>query len=110
MPTLWISAQEKAAIEAAMHRARTNVSEQILIPIGYRAAISFEESQDGVFLHLSISVNQAGSRELPGPQAIRDIAYEFGIEFPTVGKVWTEEDETGRLAVNILVMWDPGND
>lgn len=79
-------------------------SEHVLIPVGYRAAFSFEEQPIGMFRHLSVGVDKVGS--LPSPQAVMEIAAAFGMDFPPaggrVGRIWLEEFDPGHHAVNII--------
>lgn len=79
-------------------------SGHVFIPLGYRAAFSFEEQPAGMFRHLSVSVDTVGS--LPSPQAVMEIAAAFGMEFPPVsgrvGRIWLEEFDPGHHAVNII--------
>jgi hypothetical protein len=78
------------------------LSEHVLIPIGYRAAVSVEEQPTGMYMHLSISVDRAG--KMPSPQAVIAIAAAFGIKWPPVkdGAAWVEEFEPGQHAFNII--------
>src|SRR5262245_48829470 len=76
-------------------------SENVLLPIGYRAAISFEQQPMGLCKHLSISVGRPGY--LPSPEAVKAIAREFGMIWPNVGvHLWIEEFEPGHDAINLL--------
>lgn len=84
--------------------------EQVLIPIGYRAAVSVEEQPPGVCLHLSISVERADPKWMPSLAAVKMIAREFGIDFTTArrqGFIWQEEYEPGRHAINLLKVLEP---
>jgi hypothetical protein len=84
---------------------RPTKPEQVLIPIGYRAAVSFEEQPSGLAMHLSISVERADPKWVPSVESVIMIALEFGIDFATAreeGLVWQEEYEPGRFAINLV--------
>jgi len=87
-------------------RPREYQSQQVLIPIGYRAAITYEEHPGGLGLHLSISVERADPTRMPSVEAVTAIATAFGIDW-RAGTSWLEEYEPGRHAVNIIVMTEP---
>lgn len=79
----------------------------VLIPVGYRAAFSYEAQPDGVCSHLSIGVE--GRRRkgmLPSPEAVAAIAKAFGVPFPP-DKGWTEEYEPGEYAINLVSFFPP---
>jgi hypothetical protein len=83
-------------------------SQHIEIPIGYRAAITFEEQPAGLVRHLSVSVD-AKPGDCPSVPAIQMIASAFGIEWsPDSGgaRVWLEEFESGYYAVNLVAVVD----
>lgn len=85
-------------------------AEEVLIPIGYRAAVSFEEQPTGMAMHLSISVERADPKLMPNVASIAMIAQAFGIDFDEAqrtGTLWLEEYEPGRQAINILVITAP---
>jgi hypothetical protein len=85
-------------------------TEQVLIPIGYCANVSFEEQPAGMCIHLSISVERDDPKMMPSIEAIRAIASEFGINFTEarlLGLMWMEEYEPGRHAVNLLKLITP---
>jgi hypothetical protein len=79
-------------------------SENVLIPHGYRAAVSFEEQPIGLCIHLSVSVDAQGM--LPNELAFNLIAEEFGVYKTKAFRVWIEEYEPGYRAIN-LVAKDP---
>ena len=83
---------------------RLREPEQVLIPIGYRASVSVEAQAEGMFLHLSISVERADPKWMPSPQSVEMIARAFGFDpdVPAMGNAWLEEYEQGRYAVNLL--------
>jgi len=75
-------------------------SVQVLIPVGFRAAISFEEQPGGLCRHLSISVR--GMRgKMPGMPAVLALCAQFGVNWDE-SKKWVEEYEPGRYAINIV--------
>jgi hypothetical protein len=84
---------------------RPHEPEEVLIPIGYRAAVSAEEQPSGLFLHLSISVERSDPKLMPSITAIMTIADAFGINYETAerqGLIWMEEYDPGRHAINLL--------
>jgi hypothetical protein len=82
-------------------------SQHVLIGVGYRASISFEEQPAGLVRHLSISVDGKPGA-LPNVPAIMALAAEFGLPGGLEDwKVWIEEYEPGQFAVNIVAL-DPG--
>jgi hypothetical protein len=85
-------------------------TEQVLIPVGYRANVSFEEQPVGICMHLSISAERDDPKSMPSVEAIRAIAQEFGINFTEArlqGLMWMEEYEPGRHAVNLVKVVTP---
>src|SRR5580765_7822714 len=83
---------------------RQNLSENVLLPFGYRAAISFEYQPIGLCRHLSVSVDRKG--KLPSPEAVDMIAKAFGCEHP-LDAPWLEEFSPGHVAVNIVALNAP---
>jgi hypothetical protein len=82
-------------------------SQHVDIPIGYRAAISFEEQPAGLVRHLSVSVDTPGN--YPNVPAVQMIAHEFGIEWSPDSddvRVWLEEFDPGHFAVNLVGLID----
>lgn len=77
----------------------------VSIPDGFRAVISFEEQPAGLVRHLSISV-ESKTGAMPNPQHVLAIATAFGFltsdGLEDFARVWTEEYEPGRWAVNVL--------
>jgi len=83
-------------------------SQHVLIPVGYRASISFEEQPTGLVRHLSVSV-YGKPGDCPTPPAVRMIAQEFGIECGENWNdvlIWVEEYELGYFAINVVAL-DP---
>lgn len=73
-------------------------------PGGYRAAFSIEQQPAGWCSHLSISVaGRSVKGAMPGVEAVKMIAEEFGVPFPPE-KGWSEEFEPGEYAINLLSM------
>jgi len=94
-----ITLADKAAmpgVEELMGR-----SENVLIPNGYRAAISFEEQPAGIVRHLSVSVDKPG--KLPSVESVGVILEEFGFDPLNRGtsEIWLEEFDPGHQAVNV---------
>ena len=81
---------------------RGHASENVLIPVGYRAAISFEQQPPGLCRHLSVSVDAPGMA--PSEPAILMIAEAFGMRLPGPGAVWIEEFAPGHFAVNLVTL------
>ena len=79
-------------------------SQNVRMPVGYRAAISFEEQSPGLCKHLSVSVDTPGA--MPSVESVTMIAKEFGIDFPgpNILTIWTEEFDPGHSAVNMLAL------
>ena len=89
---------------------RPTKPEEVLLPIGYRAAVSVEEQPAGMCLHLSISVERADPKWIPSIEAVKMIAREFGIDFAIArrqGLIWDEEYEPGRHAINLMKVLEP---
>jgi len=82
-------------------------AQEVLIPVGYRAAVSVEQQPSGMYLHLSVSVERPEAKWTPSPESVAMIAQAFGIDLPITpdrGQMWMEEYEPGRHAVNLLVL------
>jgi len=102
-PTVRLTDRNAGAPSRESHRP-----EQVLIPIGYRAMVSFEEQPDGMCMHLSIGVERKDPTRVPSVESVKMIAKEFGIDFPEgVDKMWMEEFEPGRHAINMVVLTAP---
>jgi hypothetical protein len=85
------------------------ISEQVLLPIGYRLAISYEDQPAGLCLHLSMSVdNKPGA--LPHPSKFASVLRACGID-QEPGRTWIEEfsidGRPGGLAINALFLIEP---
>lgn len=81
---------------------RGTASEYVEIPIGYRAAISFEHQPPGLCRHLSISVDTPGM--IPNLPAVRMIAEAFGMGATGPERLWMEEFAPGHFAVNLITV------
>jgi hypothetical protein len=83
----------------------TLASQSVLIPHGFRAAISFEDQPAGLVRHLSISVDSK-TGGMPHPRAAMEIAKAFGFSgienLESFDRIWTEEYEPGKWALNLL--------
>lgn len=84
----------------------------VLIPVGFRANISFEEQPIGLCRHLSISVDRPG--QMPSVPAVEMIAQAFGLDMsfsqssPKLeGNFWLEEFEPGHHALHIVWKDEP---
>lgn len=86
---------------------RSVASENVLIPFGYRAAISFEEQPAGIVRHLSVSVDTKG--RVPSIPAVEMIAKEFGFTKldPSTTRIWVEEFDPGHMAINVVQIAAP---
>lgn len=86
-------------------------SEQVLLPINYRLAISYEEQSVGLCLHLSMSIDTPN--RLPHPAAMATVAQACGIDIKVVppARVWIEEflidGQPGGKAINMLFLVEP---
>lgn len=77
----------------------------------YRVAISFEHQPVGLIRHLSVSSAHRG--KVPGPQVMEMVAKAFGFTHvppKRPGRVWMEEFEPGRMAVNVAEVEPKGED
>jgi hypothetical protein len=69
----------------------------------YHAAISFEHQPAGLFRHLSVSSQRPG--RVPGMEVMEALVLEFGFSgwpLQRAGRVWMEEYERKRHAVNVI--------
>jgi hypothetical protein len=76
------------------------ITANVILPRGYRVALTFEEQPLGMCKHLSISVDEPGS--LPNPHAVAMICHEYGMRFPPLGRMWLEEFAKGHSAINLV--------
>lgn len=98
-----------------VEEARAKYPPQNVMLGTYRCAISFEEQPAGLMRHLSVSSQKKG--KVPGPEVMQMVCEEFkfsallcsviGMPQATVVsdqvpfRVWLEEFEPGRMAVNV---------
>jgi hypothetical protein len=86
-------------------------SEQIMLPVGFRLAISYEEQPAGLCLHLSLSVDRPNL--LPDPHKVMAVVQACGIDpdNPPHGRTWVEEflidGRPGGVAANVLFVVEP---
>jgi hypothetical protein len=87
-------------------------SEQVLIPDGYRMAISVEQQPAGLLAHFSFSVEGGKPGALPNPTAVEALLEIVGFYIKQAEKMWQEEflvdGKPGGLAINLLFMIDEG--
>jgi hypothetical protein len=79
--------------------------EQVMLPGGWRVAISCEEQPAGFLLHVSMSSPADG--KVPVPLAMDMLIKACGYSPRDVGRTWLEEYEPGKRAVNMLIMLSP---
>ena len=86
-------------------------SEEVMLPIGYRLAISYETQPAGLCLHLSLSVDKPN--RLPNERALEMVVQACGIDVsnPPPGRAWVEEftidGEPGGMAWNVVYVIKP---
>ena len=76
--------------------------ETVLLPFGWRVAISCEEQPAGILLHLSMS--SPAKRKVPRPEAMVMVIEACGFTPDDIAREWLEEFEPGHFATNILIM------
>ena len=80
-------------------------SQHVIIPMGFRAAISFEDQPAGLVRHLSISV-ESETDGMPNMPSVLAIAAAFGFSMgkglESFDRAWTEEYDPGKWAINLL--------
>jgi hypothetical protein len=83
-------------------------SEQVMLPIGHRLAISYEEQPAGLCLHLSMSIDKPN--RVPRPEALDMVMQACGLDRQP-DRTWVEEftidGEPGGIAINILFVVEP---
>jgi hypothetical protein len=80
-------------------------SSHIILPGGYRCALSFEAQPIGLCSHLSISVmGRPKKGMMPSPEAVQMICEEFGVPFHA-NRTWMEEFAPGEFAINLVSKW-----
>ncbi len=102
--TTFLSLEERRRQPTGFIRPK---SATMLIPQGYRAALSVEEQPIGLCWHLSISVQgRAKKGMMPSDEAVKMIAEEFGVSYPP-DKGWIEEYQPGEYAINLVSLIAP---
>src|SRR5262245_14303706 len=76
--------------------------EQVMLPGGWRVAITCEEQPAGILLHVSMSSPAEG--KVPVLRAMEMIVEACGFSPVDIARVWLEEYEPNKRAVNVLVM------
>ena len=106
--TVRLTLEEKAKTP---NRRRTE-PERIELPLGYAVCVSYEQQPFGLCIHLSVSLeNEAHPEQMPHPLAIKMIAHEFGVGFPpSIGRLWIEEFEPGRFALNMTELLEKSDE
>ena len=94
--------------EAATY-AETARATNVVLPMGYRLAITAEEQPDGMCAHLSLSHDTVPG-SVPRPQALQMCAEACGLEGPPV-HAWLEEylidGQPGGIAINGIWLLTP---
>lgn len=77
----------------------------VMIPVGYRLALCFEEQPDGLALHVSMSVDEPG--QMPGVEAVKALLRAVGIGWQEWEAAWLEEFARGHHALNVvkIIAW-----
>lgn len=73
-------------------------------------AFSFEYQPAGFMRHLSVALANGRPRAVPGYEVVKMLALEFGFSgFPPTNayRIWTEEFESQRFAVNVIELDEP---
>jgi hypothetical protein len=76
--------------------------EQVILPLGWRVAISCEEQPAGRLLHLSMSSPAKG--KIPNEHAMLMVIEACGYRLEDVARGWMEEFEPGWNAINVLIL------
>jgi hypothetical protein len=104
-----VTLEERRKHGGDFHRPK---SEQVMLPVGYRLAISYEEQPAGLCLHLSLSIDKPN--KLPDPRALEMVVRACGIDLknPPPHRNWVEEfsldGKLGGVAWNVLYVVEPG--
>lgn len=75
----------------------------VMLPLGWRVAISCEEQPAGILLHVSMSSPRSKDR-LPRLEAMHMVVKACGLKAENICRTWIEEYEPGKRAVNVLVL------
>jgi hypothetical protein len=76
--------------------------EQVILPLGWRVAITCEEQPAGILLHVSMS--SPAERKVPTFQAMDMVIEACGFSPRNIARAWLEEYEPGKNAINMLVV------
>jgi hypothetical protein len=76
--------------------------EQVILPLGWRVAISCEEQPGGRLLHVSMSSPKKGFT--PTDYAMLMLVEACGYKSKDIARAWLEEFEPGWNAVNVLIL------
>jgi hypothetical protein len=79
--------------------------EEVILPLGWRVAITCEEQPAGKILHLSMSSPKKG--RIPSEAAMKLVIEACGYSMDNIARGWLEEFEPGHNAINVLIMIEP---
>jgi hypothetical protein len=79
--------------------------EDVILPFGWRVAISCEEQPAGILLHISMSSPKKG--KIPSEHAMKMLIEACGYKLNDVARGWLEEFEPGWNAINVLILTNP---
>jgi hypothetical protein len=79
--------------------------EEVMLPLGWRVAITVEEQPAGRLLHLSMSSPKKG--KIPNEHAMRMVIEACGFKLDDCARGWLEEFEPGWNALNVLIFLAP---
>jgi hypothetical protein len=74
----------------------------VILPLGWRVAISCEDQPAGRLLHLSMSSPKRG--KIPSEHALLMVIKACGYTLEDVARMWLEEFDPGHNAVNVLFL------
>jgi hypothetical protein len=100
--------QETDTLTLAEREGLSNVPrhiEDVILPYGWRVAISCEEQPAGILLHISMSSPKKG--KIPNEHAMKMLIEACGYKLNDVARGWLEEFEPGWNAINILILTNP---
>jgi hypothetical protein len=81
------------------------ITEGVMLPFGWRVAISCEEQPAGILLHISMSSPKKG--KIPSEHAMKMLIEACGYELKDIARGWLEEFEPGYNAINVLILTNP---
>ena len=96
---------DKAEITLADREGLPDVKREIvnvMLPFGWRVAISCEEQPAGILLH--ISMNSPADGRVPNQHAMLMLVEALGHKEDDIASAWIEEYEPGKRAVNMLIV------